>query len=143
MRYDGGPVRLIPGYGGKYLMREDGTLWRQKASGEFVSVSVYAGRVRLYYLGTESRPQISTLYRLVFPERHGWTTEEVLEHDGGVGDIRAGGTPSIPSMALEDRRDGVGDALGEILAEESGDSGETSGKTSGGFVGLPDEFFDL
>ena len=120
-----GPVRVVPGYGGKYLMRQDKTLWRLGRGGEYEPCAVTDGRVRLYHLGEESRRSVEVLFRLVFPDELGWTRSEILEHDRGEGE---GGGPSSSLEPLEDRRDPVGELLDEMLEDYSETSDIFAGK---------------
>lgn len=59
-------VKIIPGYNGKYLINEDGQVWRTTAKGTLARVSESQGRVRLYRNGQVWRPLIKTLVERTF-----------------------------------------------------------------------------
>lgn len=65
-------ARSIPEYGDKYLLREDGELYRRDArTDEWVAVSPSGEppRVRLYANGTERRVYVHSLLEDVFWDR--------------------------------------------------------------------------
>lgn len=128
-------ARLVPGYGGKYILRSDGTLWRRSPTGKYLKVSVCDGRVRLYHLGTESRRSLDAMMREVFPEGYGWTEAEILDHDREV--PPGGGVGSRPG-ALPDKRDLLGDELQTILNGGDDVSVELPGENATPVARLPE-----
>lgn len=94
-------ARYIKGYGHKYVMREDATLWRlDEDTNGYVEVAQNLGgstapRVRLYAHGTERRVFVHVLYKECFGEypRGYLEDQEKREREG-----RGGGA----SLLLED-----------------------------------------
>lgn len=61
--------RYLPGYGSKYLLKEDGRLYYMDRGGDYRLVGVSSdGRVRLYHRGKESRVSLRALYRRVWED---------------------------------------------------------------------------
>jgi len=138
-----GAVRYVPGFGTKYLMKPDKTVYRRTPDGQYVEVSVsHDGRVRLYHLGTESRRSVDVLYAIVFPDG---TIEEIVEQDRG--DREGGRGSTSVQMPAPMYPDIVGKEV-EALMEEVGDNGQDvggNGQETGweGPENIADEFFDL
>jgi hypothetical protein len=106
-----GRVRYLAGYGTKYMVREDRTLWRLDPCGEYVQVAESkTGRVRVYHRGTESRRSMDVIMDTVFPDL---TDAEIIIYDQGRG-VPPGGGP----LALDPIRvDKPPALLGEILED--------------------------
>lgn len=61
--------RYLPGYGSKYLLKDNGHLYYMDRNGDYKRVGVSSdGRVRLYHRGKESRVSLRMLYRRVWED---------------------------------------------------------------------------
>ena len=118
-------MKYLAGYGTKYLVREDRTVWRLDVNGEYVSVAEHAGRVRLYHLGTESRRSVDVIMDSVFPDL---TDEEIISYDESRGVPPGGGSLALSPIHVDTPNEMLESLLSEVEGEEpdmSEDSGET------------------
>lgn len=134
-----GAVRYVPGYGSKYLLRQDATLFRKTAGGEYVSVAVARDRrCRLYHLGTEHRRSIDVLMGIVWPEG---SLEEILEQDRGV--PPGGGVDALEPLVSDPDADLMQDIFGDFEPEAGDAAGNEDEDVGCADDGGPDDMYEL
>lgn len=71
-------VRTLKGWGDKYLLAENGSIYRKDPGGGLARCSQFSfpPRVRLYRRGKETRPYVHKLFAKVWPDRP-WLAENI------------------------------------------------------------------